>query len=224
MFSASDSSSEMDCTKAEIEKKRWSPKRSSQRGPYSKAAKNDTKLCIIAAAENNSDWKAAARANGVPIERMKLPRNAGNTNKIKINWRWCWKNADIRWGEPPLITLTEFKSIILNELDIIISTSTIHKYLEFRLYTAKKSSEALHHELCIHFSSQPHSKGHFSSQPHSKGDFSSQPHSKGDFSSQPHSKGHFSPQPNSKGHISSQPHSKASGQDVIDAQILSIMC
>ena len=102
MFSTSDSSSEMDCTKAEIEKKRGA-KRGSQRGPYSKAAKNDTKLRIIAAAEKDSDWKAAARANGVPIERMKLPRNAGDTNKIKINWRCCWKNADIRWGEPPLL-------------------------------------------------------------------------------------------------------------------------
>ena len=77
------SSSEMDCTKAEIEKKRG-VKRGSQRGPYSKAAKNDTKLRIIAAAEKDSDWKAAARANGAPIERMKLPRNAGDTNKIKI--------------------------------------------------------------------------------------------------------------------------------------------
>ena len=86
MFSVSDSSSEMDCTKAEIEKKRG-VKRRSQRGPYiySNAAKNDTKLRIIAAAEKDSDWKAAVRANGVPIERMKLPRNAGDTNKIKIN-------------------------------------------------------------------------------------------------------------------------------------------
>ena len=53
----------MDCTEAEIEKKRG-VKRGSRRGPYSKAAKNDTKLRIIAAAEKDSDWKAAARANG----------------------------------------------------------------------------------------------------------------------------------------------------------------
>ena len=86
MFSASDSSSEMDCTEAEIEKKRG-VKRGSRRGPYSKAAKNDTKLRIIAAAEKDSDWKAAARANGVQLpmhmdvfgERMKLPRNEGDT-------------------------------------------------------------------------------------------------------------------------------------------------
>ena len=47
-----DSSSEMDCTEAEIEKKRG-VKRGSQRGPYSKTAKNDTKLRIIAAAEKD---------------------------------------------------------------------------------------------------------------------------------------------------------------------------
>ena len=40
--------------------------------------------------------------------------------------------------ENPLITLTEIKSKIQNELDIIISTTTIHKYLECRLYTVKK--------------------------------------------------------------------------------------
>ena len=37
--------------------------------------------------------------------------------------------------ENPLITLTEIKSKIQNELDIIISTTTIHKYLECRLYS-----------------------------------------------------------------------------------------
>ena len=41
--------------------------------------------------------------------------------------------------ENPLITLTEIKSKkIKNELDIIISTTIIHKYLECRLYTVKK--------------------------------------------------------------------------------------
>ena len=55
---------------------------------YSKAAENDTKLRIIAAAEKDSDWKAAARPKKkktLPlhmdgfVERMKLPRNAGDT-------------------------------------------------------------------------------------------------------------------------------------------------
>ena len=86
MLSASDSSSEMDCTEAEIEKIRG-VKRGSRRGPYSKAAKNDSKLRIIAAAEMDSDWKAAARPKvyQLPlhvdgfVERMKLPRNAGDT-------------------------------------------------------------------------------------------------------------------------------------------------
>ena len=39
--------------------------------------------------------------------------------------------------ENPSITLIEIKSKIQNELDIIISTTKIHKYLECRLYSEK---------------------------------------------------------------------------------------
>ena len=74
----------MDCTEAEIEKKRG-VKRSSRRGPYSKAAKNDTKLRIIAAAEKDSDWKEAARANGEPIATAYgWLRRADETSKKRV--------------------------------------------------------------------------------------------------------------------------------------------
>ena len=72
------------------------------------------------------------------VERMKLPRNEGDTKKSKLT------EDDVERmltyvEENPLITLTEIKSKIQNELDIIISTTTIiHKYLECRLYTVKK--------------------------------------------------------------------------------------
>ena len=144
MFSASDSSSEMDCTEAEIEKKRG-VKRGSRRGPYSKAAKNDTKLRIIAAAEKDSDWKAAARANGVSIataygwlrradENSKKPGDTKNSKLTKDDVERMLTYVE----ENPLITLTEVKSKIQNKLNIIISTTTIHEYLECRLYTVKK--------------------------------------------------------------------------------------
>ena len=71
------------------------------------------------------------------VERMKLPRNAWGYKKSKLT------EDDVERmltyvEENPLITLTEIKSKIQNELDIIISTTTTHKYLECRLYTVKK--------------------------------------------------------------------------------------
>ena len=143
MFYASDSSSEMDCTEAEIEKKRG-VKRGSRRGPYRKAAKNDTKLRIIAAAEKDSDWKAAARANGVPIATAYgWLRRADKTSKKRGGYKKSKLTEDdvermlTYVEENPLITLTEIKSKIQNELDIIISTTTIHKHLDCRLYSEK---------------------------------------------------------------------------------------
>ena len=119
-------------------------KRGSRRGQYSKAAKNDTKLRIIAASEKDSDWKAAARANGVPIATAYgWLRRADETSKKRGGYKKSKLTEDdvervlAYVEENPLITLTESKSKIQNEIDIIISTTTIHKYIECRLYSEK---------------------------------------------------------------------------------------
>ena len=55
----------MDNEEVTFEKKRG-VKRDSRRGGY-KMATNSTKLRIISIAEKNSDWRAAALPNDVPI-------------------------------------------------------------------------------------------------------------------------------------------------------------
>ena len=66
MFKIYDSSSETDNEEVTFEKKRG-VKRGSRRGGYKKIATNSTKLRIISIAEKNSDWRAAALPNDVPI-------------------------------------------------------------------------------------------------------------------------------------------------------------
>lgn len=146
MSFSDDSLNEEDCSEAfELIEKKRGVKQGSRRGAYKKSFKNDTKLRIIAVAEKDSDWKAAARANGVPIATAygwlcradEPPRKRGGYRKPKLT------NYDVEKmltyvERNPLITLTEIKCKVQDEIGISISTNTIHKYLDCKFYTIKK--------------------------------------------------------------------------------------
>lgn len=134
----------MDSEEETIEKKRG-VKLGSRRGPYKKVATNGTKIRIIAVAEKDSDWKAAARANGVPIGtaygwlyRAEEPcKKRGGYRKKKLSENDIDKIL-MYVEDNPLITLSNIKCKIETDLGISISTTTIHKYLDCKLYTVKK--------------------------------------------------------------------------------------
>ena len=112
-FTEDSSSNETNHGEEFIAKKRG-VKQGSRRGSYKKTFPNDTKLRIIDVAENDGDWKAAARLNDVPMAtaygwRRRADDSAkkrGGYKKPKLSEHHV-ENMLSYVEENPLITLRE---------------------------------------------------------------------------------------------------------------------
>ena len=120
-------------------------KRGVKRGPYKKHSSSVCKKRIIATAKKDCDWKLVASANGVPIATAygwllrseDKPKKKGGYRPKKLS------PDDVEFmlhlvEKTPTITLLEIKSKVAELREISISTTSIHKYLEAKMYTVKK--------------------------------------------------------------------------------------
>ena len=114
-----------------------------KRGKYRKYTQERKR--IIEAAVAQQDWKAVAKANGVATQTAyswirnceKEPSTRGGARRTKVNEEQIEKM--IGYVEvDPTITLKAIRDKLEAEDGVSITTTTVHKYLDGRLYTVKK--------------------------------------------------------------------------------------
>jgi len=136
-------SSDSDNETAHVAEKRV-VKKSTKRGKY-RRADNDKRLCIVAAAEKQLNWKGVATVNGVPwstaYNRIRKPdqdfKQRGGARHLKTTetvGQLMMKLVE----ENPEKTLETIKDKTFIETGTSVSTSTNQTYLEGRMLTIKK--------------------------------------------------------------------------------------
>lgn len=122
-------------------------KTGTKRGSYIKSSTTcQAKKRVLAAVENDDDWKSVAVANGIAtstaygwIRRAHDPtKKRGGSRHRKV----CQEHIEklIEYVEEnPYITLKEIGAKFARETGVTVTTNTIHKYLEGQMYTVKKA-------------------------------------------------------------------------------------
>ena len=115
-----------------------------KRGPYKRNINPETRRRVIAAADNEEDWKAVALNNGIPystaygwVKSKRSPKKRGGQKKSKLRIEHVSYMTQLV-GETPTLTLKEIQSKVKADKNVKVSTTTVHNTLQGKLLTLKK--------------------------------------------------------------------------------------
>lgn len=116
-----------------------------KRGPY-KRTPPDARQRVLDVYKAGGDWKLAAEANGINTRTAYgyitkpdgfVPARRGGATATKVST--AMEDKMIEYVEEnPLVTLAEIGRKLHQDMGVSLSTNTIHKHLNGRLYTVKK--------------------------------------------------------------------------------------